>query len=185
MAPCLLGLLIVAPEGIPLLLSEKWRPATTMFQVMCFVWFLRSICDHFANLFKAIGKPELVLNYQIVNSFLFLGVFFLAIKNFGETGIYFAWLAVAPLAFAYYLTLFTKVTGISSWQFLLNMKAPLISAAIMTIACIGVRSQLSGSSLILPATIVVGALSYPLSYYLLFKKEAESFLKTLLSRDLG
>ena len=156
-----------------------------MFQVMCFVWFLRSICDHFANLFKAIGKPELVLNYQIVNSFLFLGVFFLAIKNFGETGIYFAWLAVAPLAFAYYLTLFTKVTGISSWQFLLNMKAPLISAAIMTIACIGVRSQLSGSSLILPATIVVGALSYPLSYYLLFKKEAESFLKTLLSRDLG
>lgn len=184
MAPCLLGLLLVAPEGIPLLLSEKWAPATTMFQVMCFVWFVRSVCDHFANLFKAIGRPELVLRYQIFNSIVFLGVFYFCLTRYGEAGIYYAWLGVAPLAFIYHLTLFSSVTGISPINYIQNIKAPLTAVGLMCISCLLARSVFESSSLILVITILVGGLSYPLFYYLLFPTEAKNFIKTLTSRQL-
>lgn len=66
--PLSLGLVISAPEWIPLILGEKWLPMLSMFQLLVVYSLLRPILDDTGALFTAVGRPRIINNILLVQA---------------------------------------------------------------------------------------------------------------------
>jgi len=64
--PVAVLMLVAAPEGILLLLGEKWQPMTLIFQILFVYAVLRSLLDDCNSFFFAIGKPRVCNNVCIL-----------------------------------------------------------------------------------------------------------------------
>ena len=60
------GLALVAPEFIQLLLGEKWLPMLDTFRLMLLFTMLDPIRESTANLFIAVGKPEIIVQTRLI-----------------------------------------------------------------------------------------------------------------------
>ena len=64
--PIALLMVVAAPEGILLLLGDKWRPMTAIFQILFVYAVLRSLLDDCNAVFFAMGKPKICNNVCIL-----------------------------------------------------------------------------------------------------------------------
>ncbi len=93
-------LVLIAPEFIRLLLGEKWLPMTNIFRLMLIFTLLDPIKVTVADLFTAVGRPDLVIRTRLIQlAVLIVGLFGLGV-----------WLGIVGVALAVDIML---VTGIA------------------------------------------------------------------------
>lgn len=68
MVPISLGLLVVAPELVPVILGEKWIPMIPLLQIYSFMVLFRPISSNAVPFFMGVGRPHYVLYAGIVLS---------------------------------------------------------------------------------------------------------------------
>ncbi|HMP79627.1 MAG TPA: lipopolysaccharide biosynthesis protein, partial [Pirellulaceae bacterium] len=68
----MLLLMVVADPLIPVLMSDKWRPAIPYLQLLCLVGILVPLQSANMNAFRAIGRSDVVLRLQLIRKSLTL-----------------------------------------------------------------------------------------------------------------
>jgi len=162
-APCLVGLALVAEDGLPLLLEEKWRPAALPFQILCPVGVLMILGSSLAQMIAARGRPDLLVRYNGACAVIYPAAFWFAGTRFGFVGLCLTWPIVYPVMFCS-LTHFTRhLTGVTLSGLLLSQRVVLTGLALMVAVVLTTQNFLQDDprpALRLGASIVLGAVSY-------------------------
>lgn len=75
MAPLMIGLIIIAPQLIKIILTDKWLPCVPFLRIFCLIYLFYPIHTANLNAIKAIGRSDLFLKleiYKILISFILL-----------------------------------------------------------------------------------------------------------------
>jgi len=63
--PLMMGLLVVAPIGVPIIFGEKWLSSVVLVQILTFVGLLRSIGNPIGSLLLAKGRADMAFKWTI------------------------------------------------------------------------------------------------------------------------
>jgi O-antigen/teichoic acid export membrane protein len=66
MTPLSLGLLVIAPEMVPIVLGDKWIPMVATLQIFALMAFVRPLAGSTSPLFLGVGRPGLNLRVNLV-----------------------------------------------------------------------------------------------------------------------
>jgi len=167
--PALTGLILVADDLFSVVLTEKWRPAVPVFQILCGVAMIRCQSVLIPPLLNAAGKGDLNLRFSCVRAFS-LPPAFLVGSFFGLSGIAYAWLLVYPFVFFYGLTLVVKIIKFPLVSYVHNILPAMASTIMMTMVIMFLQNMLTPSFLVsrLVGSCVAGAVTYLIFIHLAF-----------------
>jgi O-antigen/teichoic acid export membrane protein len=160
--PIQVGLVLVAPDLVPLLLSKTWEAMVIPFQVFCFESMLVTLTLTSSPLLVARGRPEVLLRGSIIS---LVGLTLAAAlgSTFGLVGVAVARLIVMVPLRSIILFPGLREIGMGSRVFLLNSIPSVVSAAVMAGGVLLVQHSLAVSfghwERVLLA-VVAGAVSY-------------------------
>ena len=187
-APALVGLALVAADGIPLLLGERWNDAVLPFQLLCPVGVIMVISSALHQTFAALGRPDLTLKYNVVCAVLLPASFFAAAALYGTVGVCVVWLVLTPLLVGMLLQVTRGVTGIGVADILRSQLPVLAGVAVMTVGVLIVQWALYDDPRVgvrLVAAIVTGVTVYAGWMLLTARRTVLSDLRGLWSELRG
>jgi teichuronic acid exporter len=168
--PALAGMALVAADGLPLFLGERWRPAVLPFQLLCPVGALMLIGAAVPPLLNALGRPDINVRSTAVCAALFPAGFGAAAWWFGQggdaeaglVGVCLVWLALYPLTVGGLLYLTRHLTGVTPLAVLSSHRPVLVGVGVMASCVLSVQQALAAAPAAarLSAAIAVGATSY-------------------------
>jgi O-antigen/teichoic acid export membrane protein len=161
--PVLIGLALVAADGISLALRDRWAPAIPAFQLMCPVGVILVISSALHQTLAALGRPDVTLKYNILCAALYPAGFFSAAWLGGATGVCLVWLLLTPLLVALLVHCTRGVTGIGVRDVFRAQMPVLLGVAVMTGSVLGVQWLLRDDPRIaarLTAAIATGVAVY-------------------------
>jgi O-antigen/teichoic acid export membrane protein len=159
--PAQVGLVLVAPDVVPLLLSSKWEAVVVPFQIICLESAVVMMTLTASPLLTALGRASFMLRRSFLSLASMSAATFIGVP-FGLAGVALARLAVmVPLR----LTLLVPCLWALEVPFrvyLRTLASPFFSTAVMAAAVVGVRHVMADSGLWerAVASAVVGAVSY-------------------------
>lgn len=170
--PVLAGIALVAGDGLPLLLGQKWQPAVVPLQLLCPVGGLMMVGTGLPPLLNAIGRPDINLRYTAVCAALlplsFLGAAWWGNQEYGKegalVGVCLVWLALHPLLVTGLIFATRHLTGVAPLDLLRCHLPVLAGLAVMTVSVLSVQwlASQSPASLRLAGAIGAGVVSYAL-----------------------
>jgi O-antigen/teichoic acid export membrane protein len=169
--PAFGGLILIAPDMFTVLLTEKWLPAASIFQVLCAVAAIRSLAVLGPPLLTAIGRADLNLRYTFLCASTMPPAFIIG-SLFGLRGIACAWLVVYPgLFFCGLLRVLLRVLNLSLREYLSRLLPALAGTMLMAALVLAFQNVLpSGPPLTrLAGSCIVGAVGYLLFIHLAFQ----------------
>ncbi len=173
--PMVVGLIIITPEFVSVVLTEKWLSAIPIIQMLC-IFSIANIIGGalWGPILKAKGKPRLVLVMTVIR-LIAMPVFIIGGLRWGLIGIT-AGIAIYGWIFRFvYQYIVNKEIGISMLDYLKSLAPAFINAALMAALVYLVislmRDLIIAEIFVLLTAIVLGVLSYVLSLYLLNRHE--------------
>jgi O-antigen/teichoic acid export membrane protein len=133
--PALVGMALVADDGLPLLLGERWRPAVLPLQMLCPIGAPMVLAAALLQMIGALGRPDVNLKYTALSALLYPAAFFAAGSWLGVQGICLVWLVLYPVQVAALVHLTRGLTGIPLPS-LLRAHAPVIAGTGFMAACV-------------------------------------------------
>jgi teichuronic acid exporter len=174
-APVLIGLGLVAADGLPLLLGPKWSEAVLPFQILCPVGVLMIVSTSLVQFLGARGHPEYNARYNGVCAIVYPLAFWFAGRSFGLVGVCLVWPIVYPLMLSCLVHFTRHSSGISLRALLVSQRRVLLGCALMTAVVLLVNWLLRDDPrawLRLVAMIGSGVLSYA-AVMLMIARKAE------------
>lgn len=184
--PAQLGLALIGNDLIFVLLTEKWLPILTLFQVFCITGLFSMLQLPSVPVLAARDRTRTVLNYQILVAVLLVVACFIG-AQWELQGIALAWLIVFPLTRLLLLNLALRELKLQVITYVGTIWTPLKSTVIMVAVVMTVRHFLVNG--LEPAErlgieVIVGALVY-ISSLMIFDRqlgtEVKGIIQTLLS----
>ena len=142
LAPVYVGLIVAAPEGVAVVLGEKWLPVVDPLRAMAVAGFLRASTASIAAASSALGNARDVLKYSVVNSVLLVPSFFVFAYYFGLGGVLFSWTGIYAVATFLNIRIFGKSVAISSVDYVMNLAVPVSGSLLMGAAMLLFKSYL-------------------------------------------
>ena len=172
--PILAGIALVANEIVPVVFGDKWMPMVIPLIFLCIAGLFRAFTDHIPQLFFAMGNPQMSLKINFITAIILPMGFYIGVTNYELKGILWAWLLVYP--FVCYLILggLEKLTGITKWMYIKNLKVPFLCTIIMamSVVCIDLLvEEYLNVYLLLVVKILIGFIVYSAFSYVFFKEE--------------
>lgn len=169
--PAFAGLILIAPDMFTILLTDKWLPAASIFQILCVVAAVKSLAVLVPPLLMAVGRAELNLRYTLLCASIMPPAFILG-SLLGLVGIACAWLAVYPGLFFYgLLRVALRVLGLSVRDYLSRLLPATVGTMVMAGLVLAFQNILPpGLPLFrLVGSSIVGAVSYLVFIHLAFQ----------------
>lgn len=170
--PMYLGMCAIAPELIPLVLSDKWIVAIVPFQILCLTSPLRMLSEMMATGVTALGAP--VRNsYALLLTFVTLPLFFIGIQ-YGVEGACWAWLVINFVSFTCHMKLILPIFVLKQATFLKALLPGLTGSVVMFVGLLLLRDYLAGQiheALLLIIMIITGVVLFSATQLLLFRRQ--------------
>ena len=170
--PMYLGMCAIAPELIPLVLSDKWIVAIVPFQILCLTSPLRMLSEMMATGVTALGAP--VRNsYALLLTFVTLPLFFIGIQ-YGVEGACWAWLVINFVSFTCHMKLILPIFVLKQATFLKALLPGLTGSIVMFVGLLLLRDYLAGQiheALLLIIMIITGVVLFSVTQLLLFRRQ--------------
>lgn len=170
--PMYLGMCAIAPELIPLVLSDKWIVAIVPFQILCLTSPLRMLSEMMATGVTALGAP--VRNsYALLLTFVSLPLFFIGIQ-YGVEGACWAWLVINFVSFTCHMKLILPIFVLKQATFLKALLPGLTGSIVMFVGLLLLRDYLAGQiheALLLIIMIITGVVLFSATQLLLFRRQ--------------
>ncbi len=177
--PIFSGLALVAEDIIPLLLGEKWISIIVPVQILCVLCIMRISAQIVPKILEGIGKPKANVHYQVILSISMATSMLLGVQ-WGLNWMLVAWTVSFPIAYIYLFKVLCSSLDITVAELWRSVSASIFSTLIMVASVLIFKqavNMLSDSMwLSLATSIVVGATSYFLCYYLLNKQHVKEIV---------
>ena len=180
--PMLVGMAVVADEGILVLLGDKWAPLVLPLRVMCFVGLFRGFTTSIGALFLALGHAKKTFHFNLFRALILPVSFYWLTVECGINGIYFTWLGIFPLTSLVFLLMLAEVIDLRPLRFFLNLRAPFFASFGMGLITFFSGQLLSGTLGLLSLLImkiIIGVVVYTTILWLFFRKDTEELIDAL------
>ncbi|MCI0638806.1 MAG: lipopolysaccharide biosynthesis protein [Gemmataceae bacterium] len=160
--PVMVGMALVAEDGLVVVLGEKWRDATLPFQLLSLAGLFKVYSVLFPMLYTAVGRPDINLKFNAACVVLFPLGFFLAGSNWGTIGVCLVWMVLYPVVVAIMISLTRNLAGIGLNDLLRSQARIAAGVAIMAALVLATQwlMQDADAPLRLCAAVAVGMVSY-------------------------
>jgi PST family polysaccharide transporter len=163
--PVLVGLVCVAPELVPVLLGETWRPSVPLVRVFALMGIAHSIYYLGSEtLLKAVGRPFLRFALNIAHALTNLLAFILMVR-FGILAVAIAYVVRGYILWPIDFLVLARFVPIRLPAYLRSIRAPAAGSLLMAVCVLAVRYGLSTkleAAPLLAVSVAVGALVYVL-----------------------
>jgi len=162
-APAMLGVVVVAPDLIPVVFGGQWHDAVPVVQILAPVGLVQSLQSLNAGILQALGRPGVLFRFSLVSTVLTTAGFVAGLP-FGIVGIATGYAITSVLLEPYYLWRTARVVGVPIRAYLRAFSGVAEAALLMALAVFGARIMLvhsgvpSGVSLV--ALIGLGVAVY-------------------------
>lgn len=176
MFPLLFGLIIVSPYLIKFFpnWNNKWEPALFSIIFFCLNAAISSLSGILVNVLDATGKVKITLRLMVLWTILVWILTPIFINLYGYNGVSIAsFLVTTTIAYTVF-----EVKKVIKFKFMPSIAKPLVATALMTVIIYFASSTFVKDFLSLIFVILIGALVYAISLFMLCGKE----LKTDLAR---
>jgi teichuronic acid exporter len=133
-SPALLGISLLAPEIVNVLLTEKWREAIPVLQILCIANIVRLSGMVMPTVLEGLGLAGKVFKYQLVSA-LVLPLGFAIGSQWGIRGVTAAWLVAYPVVYFWLLRITVEALGMQM-RTLIASVAPVGFANLGMAACV-------------------------------------------------
>lgn len=182
-APLSIGLFICAKPIVSVLFGPQWLDAVPLLRALTLYAWIYSIGFHDGGVYKAIGRPAILLKLAIIS--LLLTVLALIIgAHFGLIGIAVGHVVVITLRRAISLPIVAGFVHTSVWRILAELKPAIICGsllALVSLICMFSCQQFPAYVQLL-VTSTIGALTYGLSLWGLERNNLERVME-LFQKD--
>ncbi|MDD3012730.1 MAG: lipopolysaccharide biosynthesis protein [Candidatus Gastranaerophilales bacterium] len=182
--PYSIAQMVLGPEYITVIFGQKWTNSIILFQMLLMYTMIRTVSQCGNPLLQAIGKPNIVLKWNMIYAPIFIIALFIGYKINGLYGIGFATTAIGIIGASCYLFIVSRVLN---WQIsdIYNVLKPsFISSVLMGISIYSIRSVMKNyavSEAIILFTLAPSALLvYGLSIKIFFNGTYEFILSTFM-----
>jgi len=142
--PVMIGLATIAEPLLTLVLGEKWVPAISYFQILCFAGILFPIHAINLNVLKVNGRSDLFLRIEIIKKVFGLTLIGLVLLlKLGIMGL--LWVSVMNSIIAYFINSYysAELLDYSTWMQLKDIMPIFSAAAIMGLIVTGIGHMLT------------------------------------------
>lgn len=156
--PALLGLIVVAPDFVPLVLGNRWDAATPVIQILAWVGLLESVQRLNWIALQALDRAGTVFRYSLAAFAVNLLAFVIGLR-WGIVGVAACYAVSSTLLLPIYTHLTARILGLSVWTFARDLGGVMQAAALMAVLMLGARSLLLqlGAPIGLRLAVVVAA----------------------------
>jgi PST family polysaccharide transporter len=169
--PLMLGLALVAPEGVAVILGPKWGNAVEPLRWLTLFVILRTMGVLTDQVLVSQRRTRLTMRASIVNFCLMPAAFYSAARWLGPGAVAAAWVMLAPVTMVPMLVILLRAIHLPFRTFLNTVAPALSGSAIMCLAVygakLGCRLAHLGPRSTLPVEVAVGAIVYA-GFQLLF-----------------
>jgi O-antigen/teichoic acid export membrane protein len=161
--PCLLGLIVVAPDFVPVVLGHKWHRAIPVIQLLAWAGLLQAMQGLGPSVLQARNRPDTLFKFTMV-SFAGVAAAVAIGLPWGLNAVAIAYAALNTVLTPVFVRITARALGASAMSFLTNILGIVVAAAAMA-GCVEIaRRMLLDTSLPTWARLVfligVGALVY-------------------------
>ncbi len=159
--PLCLGLFVAAEPIVLVFFGEQWLEAIPLLQILAIYALIYSVGYHIGDVYKAIGRPDILLKLNILSIFIMVPALVLG-SNFGVIGLAWGYLisiALDQTITIYVATRFVKVTFLDIFK---ELKPAMLGALFMVPVAFATLTFTNGVNVFLQLALVVlfGAVAY-------------------------
>ena len=129
--PAMVGMALVAEDGITMALGRKWAPAVLPFQLLSIVGVFMVFGSSLPPLLNALGRPDVNSRYSMCCMFAYPLAFVLSGARYGMVGVCAAWVAIYPMALYLFFSLTRSITRVGPYDLVRSQSVALASTLIM------------------------------------------------------
>ncbi|WP_081688925.1 oligosaccharide flippase family protein [Inquilinus limosus] len=183
--PMFIGLLLVAPDLVPLAFGAKWTPAAPLVQIFAATWFFLLSRALAGPLLRAKGRQNALVLYAFAACVITLGSGLIT-AQMSLVAVTLGWASRNLVSLPWSYTLVARYGGITVTQQLRAVVRPLLPMVLMAVSVVATQILLEGSDakLRLAASIAVGLIVAAVSMRL-FNWDLIAPLRTILNRARG
>jgi O-antigen/teichoic acid export membrane protein len=160
--PAFLGMIVVAPDFVPVVLGEKWVDAIPVLQILACAGVVYSVRWQTSNVLLALDRASALFRFAAISSLLTVAAFAVGV-HWGIVAVAAAFAIVTSMLSPYYISLAGRLVGVSVLQFVRSLSGVALAAFVMAATIFGLRLVLLehlSTGLRLAALVVVGAAVY-------------------------
>lgn len=160
MAPICLGLLAVAAPLVDVMLGDGWELVGTLMAIMSIRALFQTFNDFHGSIFQAKGWARFQFRWSLWSSALSIGVLLLALP-YGVVAMVGARTALAAVMTPLNSYFALGLVGLTLWQAIRNVAAPIVSAGIMALVVLQCQKALDLASIWeLVVSVLIGVVVY-------------------------
>ncbi|NJR74104.1 MAG: MOP flippase family protein [Scytonema sp. CRU_2_7] len=170
--PSFLGVTVLAPELVQVLFGSKWQQSIPVMQVLAFIGILHSMVYFNSTIMMAKGKPSWRFGVNCLNAVVNV-IGFALVTRWGILAIALAYVISGYLIFPISIYLVRKLIPLQLMTYLCQYAIPLTGTLVMVSAILGAKYLLGGlinSATLLIVSIIIGAVAYILTIFLIAPK---------------
>lgn len=144
MLPVLCGFALVSPIAVPLIFGAKWIVAVPVLQVLVLASALSSMALLSQHVLGATGQAIVATRLNLTALVVMPIAFVFAARTYGALAVATVWLLAQPALIGLPLLRMKQAIGLTLPTYLRSLKAPLVSALVMSI-CVALLDQVTSS----------------------------------------
>lgn len=178
--PMAAGIVAVAPQFVPSVLGNQWRPMIPLMQALAIWGGIRSFGANGGGVFKAVGRPDIPTKLQAVKVLVIAVSIYPAAEYFGVIGVVYAIIASSFFVLPPRIYILLSIIQSNFVTLLKHIVPPFISSTTMCVAVLTVdRVILSGTGILqLILLIMIGIMIYTL-FILIIESKTEYNLQSI------
>lgn len=139
--PALLGLVIVAPDFVPVVLGDQWRAAIPVVQILAWVGLVQALQSLSVDVLMARGRARTIFRFSLLLTTIHLIAFSIGLQ-WGVVGVAAAYAASTTLVEPMQSVLAARALGVSPMVFFRSLAGVFQAAVGMCAVVLGVRLAL-------------------------------------------
>ena len=156
--PAMAGLLVVAPEAVPVLLGDQWRRSILIVQVLALTGALQAVTSTIWTIFRSQGRADLQFQYGIFATIVTVAAFAIGLR-WNIEGVAVAYTISQALVMPPRCRFAFGLIDLSFSDYYRSLRAPLIASAFMTAVVLMFRLLILRMGILSMSTLLVGEIA--------------------------
>jgi O-antigen/teichoic acid export membrane protein len=180
LVPAFLGLVVVAPDAVPVILGQKWHAAVPVLQFLSIAGIAQSLQAFNGQVYQALGLPGYFLRFMYFSTAVTFTAFVIGL-HWGVTGVAASFAAARTIVLLANTIHMERLIGLGLWRTLRSYLTILVRAGAMGGAVYLGRRALLDSGVSAAPRLVVLAAGGALLYFALTAVTAPELVRDLRS----